>query len=100
MARNLDEIIADLDSYVPSYDWLPLSELTQELLETGEAERAIPVLFSIMEKYPDEDLGSPGPIVHTLEKCKGYESHLIEKSRNRKTGQKVSVANYRSNRIK
>ena len=78
MARNIDEVIADLESYSLSDDLLPLSELTQELIETGEPEKAIPVLFSIMERYPGEDLGSPGPLVHTLEKCREYESYLSE----------------------
>ena len=30
---------------------------------------------------PDADLGSPGPLVHTLEALKGYEAELIRSVR-------------------
>jgi hypothetical protein len=93
MARTLPEIIAALESYVPSDDLLPLNDLTQELLETGLPEKAIPVLFSIMERYPGEDLGSPGPLVHTLEKCEGFESYLIESVNRQPTFYNVWMVN-------
>jgi len=56
-----------------------LSELTDALMATpgGSSEAAIQELFSVMERMPDADLGSPGPLVHTLEKLKGYEQELI-----------------------
>ena len=93
MARSFNEIVRDLNNYVPSYDWLILSELTRELFETGEAEKAIDVMFSIMEKYPDEDLGNPGSLVHTLEKCQGYESHLIKSVQRQPTYYNVWMVN-------
>ena len=36
-----------------------------------------------MERMPDADLGSPGPLVHTLEKLTGYETELVESVRRR-----------------
>lgn len=93
MARSIDKIIADLNDYVPSYDWLILGELTREVLETGEAEKAVDAMFSIIEKYPDEDLGNPGPLVHTLEKCQGYESHLIASVQRQPTRYNVMMVN-------
>ena len=77
MSRNMDELIAALESYVPGDDLSPLNDLTEELIETGEQEKAIGALFGIMEKYPNEDLGSPGPLVHTLEQCKGFHTYLF-----------------------
>ena len=56
---------------------LRLSKLTDELLQTKNKEEALPALFGILEKYPEEELGSPGPLVHAIEKCKGYEEALI-----------------------
>jgi hypothetical protein len=51
--------------------------LTDELLQQPNPERAIPALFAVMERMPDVDLGSPGPLVHTLEKINSYESGLV-----------------------
>lgn len=63
---------------VEARGWERLSELTDALLALPDGrEAAIPELFSVMERMPDADLGSPGPLVHTLEKLKGYEQELI-----------------------
>src|SRR5262244_1723234 len=46
-----------------------LSELTDALMTIpgGQPDTAIPEWFSVMKRMPDADLGSPGPLVHTLE---------------------------------
>jgi hypothetical protein len=31
-----------------------------------------------MERLPQSDLGSPGPLVHTLERLAGYEDELVK----------------------
>jgi len=54
-----------------------LHSLTNELLQQPNPERAIPALFAVMERMPDVDLGSPGPLVHTLEKIRTYERELV-----------------------
>jgi hypothetical protein len=62
--------------------WERLSELTEALMAIpGAGEAAIPELFGVMERMPDADLGSPGPLVHTLEALKGYEQELIRSIR-------------------
>ena len=60
-----------------------LYELTDALTSTpgGPPDAAIPELFGVMERMPDADLGSPGPLVHTLEALKGYEGELIRSVR-------------------
>jgi hypothetical protein len=58
-----------------------LRELTDALMSVSEPQRAIPELFHVMERLPDADLGSPGPLVHTLEAVKGYEDELIRSVR-------------------
>jgi hypothetical protein len=60
-----------------------LYELTHALRATpgGPPEAVIPELFGVMERMPDADLGSPGPLVHTLEALKGYEAELIRSVR-------------------
>jgi hypothetical protein len=34
-------------------------------------------MFAVMERLPGADMGSPGPLVHTLEKLGGYEKELV-----------------------
>jgi hypothetical protein len=38
-------------------------------------------MFGLMERMPDVELGSPGPLVHTLEAIPGYESYLVNSVR-------------------
>ena len=87
-----EEIITGLRTLRPSdFDygnmeargWERLSELTDALMAmpAGPPETAIPELFSVMERMPEVDLGSPGPIVHTLETLKGYEAELMRSVR-------------------
>lgn len=58
-----------------------LAELTHALMNVPDKEKAIPELFSVMERLPDADLGSPGPLVHTLERLHGYEGELVRSVR-------------------
>jgi hypothetical protein len=59
--------------------------LTDALAATpgGPPAASIPELFGVMERMPDADLGSPGPLVHTLEAWRGYETELIRSVRRR-----------------
>ena len=65
---NYEDIIAGFRSLqasdfdyntVDSRGWERLAELTDALLSGDGAEKAIPELFSVMERLPDADLGSP-----------------------------------------
>ncbi len=59
-----------------------LAELTDALMSVPEPERAIPEIFTVMERLLDADLGSPGPLVHTLERWRGsYEVELARSVR-------------------
>jgi hypothetical protein len=83
MALNYQQVIGSLnalkadDFYNEAEGLCKLYSITDELLQQSNPERAIPVLFAVMERMPDADLGSPGPLVHTLEKIKNYESELV-----------------------
>ena len=62
--------------------WERLAELTDALMTVPDAEKAIPEMFSVMERLPDADLGSPGPLVHTMERWRGgYEHELVDSVR-------------------
>ena len=88
MPRTLEQILAglaalraeDFDYHTPDFDGNErLYALTEELMTLPQPERGIRAMFDFMERMPDADLGSPGPLVHTLERMRGhYENELIE----------------------
>jgi hypothetical protein len=55
-----------------------LSDLMDALMSVPSPQRATPELFGLMERLPKSDLGSPGPLVHTLEKLPGFEAELVK----------------------
>ena len=87
MADSFDEVYQglaalkaeDFDDCTPGFNGLErLDSLTTELRGLPNPERGIRALFDVMERMPDADLGSPGPLVHTLEALTGYELELAE----------------------
>jgi hypothetical protein len=56
MARHTDEILADIDAFRPAGGvWLSLDDLLAELWDAGVPVRALPVLFGVLERFPDDD---------------------------------------------
>jgi hypothetical protein len=78
----------DFGDYVPAQ----LYQLTEALMELPSPERAIPELFAVMERFPDSELGIPGPLVHTLERM-DYAEGLVASLRRRPTFQAVWMVN-------
>jgi hypothetical protein len=70
-----------------------LYELTEALLALPAPERAIPALFAVMERLSQSNLGSPGPLVHTLEGLTGYEEELLNSVRRHPTPLSVWMVN-------
>ena len=89
-----EEILSDLEALTPKDFNLDNLEanglkklwiLTDKLYKTGEPEKVIDALFRFIERLsrsedinPAIDLGTPSPIVSTLEKYPGYEQYLID----------------------
>ena len=82
---SFEEIIAGLRALKPEdfddnneqADGLErLYHLTDSLLQLPNPKRATSELFAVIERLPNSDLGSPGPLVHTLEKL-DYVDELI-----------------------
>ena len=100
MPRTLDQILADFAALKPS-DFDNEAEgvhklygLTDELMALPQPERAIPALFGVMERMPDTEMGSPGPLVHTLEQMRGhYEQELVESIKRQPTSLTVWMVN-------
>lgn len=103
MYRNIQEIILDLESFTPDGDYMTfLENITEEIDKHPHGSQAIPAMFSIIEKYPDEDFGCPGPLVHVLETFlgKGYEKNLIESIHRKVTYINLSMLNRLTNKYK
>ena len=70
-----------------------LYELVENLEKFDAPEQIAEILFRLMERLSDCDLGSPGPIVHTLEKLESYQKHLFESLKRKPTQLTVWMAN-------
>ncbi len=103
MPRSFDQILRELEMLrAEDFDYKRsnasglerLDELTEELLMLPQPERAIPALYAVMERMPEADLGSPGALVHTLEKFRGsYENELSESIKRKPTPLAVWMLN-------
>lgn len=94
MARSIDEIATEFDALsATDFDlWNEdangpekLDQLTEELHGLDLPESAANLMLRFMERLDGSDLGSPGPLVHTLEKLPGYEGQLFESVERRPT---------------
>ena len=82
---TIDEIIQVLNTFEPFTDNDPtndnetfLSDVMDKWESNQDYKEAIPSIFHLIEKFPDADFGSPGPLVHSLEAkgVKQYEAEL------------------------
>ena len=75
----LDQTLAALDAFLPSEDEdediARLYQITDQLIDTEQVLAATPAMLRIFERYPGALLGSPGPLVHCVEKA-GLERFL------------------------
>lgn len=93
---NYEDVIAglraldakDFEDSIPE----PLHVLTDALMKLPSPERAIPELFAVLERFPDADFGTPGPLVHTLERME-YADELVASLRRHPTAQAVWMLN-------
>jgi len=88
-----------LNAIVPSTHGEHMQELWQLIDHAGELECDITVaehVFKYLEKYPDDDFGSPGPLVHYVEAAyPNYVDALLESIHRRP----VSLTIWMINRI-
>jgi len=73
--QRLSEISQDEDSFPYRLD-----DLVKELPNTDDGLILVPIIFRFLEDHPDLDYGSPGALVHYVEKFwkRGYEKYLVE----------------------
>ncbi|WP_432833097.1 hypothetical protein [Dactylosporangium sp. CA-092794] len=98
MSRSLNEIAAKLRALRPAdFDLDNVEanggERLAALSERDDPQQWAPLLYSLMERLDEADLGSPGPIVHTLEAWSGYHPALAESLRRKPAPLTVWMAN-------
>jgi hypothetical protein len=97
MSQSLEAIIAELNAFEASEWEGENEERLQRLIDSvdlrSNREVVIPILFHLVERNPEALLGSPGPIVHSLEAVGGYEAALRESLHRRPTPLTVWMVN-------
>jgi len=79
---KLEQVIAGLEAFNPAPIDITNTQYCYKLLDgfhdlpVEERQKAIPDFFALFERFPEAELGNPGPLVHTLEAMGGYESEL------------------------
>jgi hypothetical protein len=79
--RDAARILRDIAGFQPTGgEWLPLEDLLRELWDAKPTEEALPVLFGVFERFPDDDgAGVLWTIVHGVEDLPfEYETVLRE----------------------
>jgi hypothetical protein len=70
-----------------------LQAICAELVQRNDPEQWAPLLYALMERLDDADMGSPGPIVHALEAWSGYPPILAESLHRKPTPLTVWMVN-------
>jgi hypothetical protein len=88
-AADFDDMNADADGVERLYP------ITDELAERTDPQAWAPLLFRLLERLDTADLGSPGPVVHLLERSAGpvYHPLLAESVRRKPTPLTVWMVN-------
>ena len=53
-----------------------LERILEGLPHVEDPEAVLPSIFGVMERFPEADLGSPGPLVHEAEAIENYTEQL------------------------
>lgn len=80
MTRSVDELLSGLQAFAPTGDGADNVHRVNELLAGFAAlpgcERVAPALLALLERHPQSDFGTPGPLVDALERQPGYAELL------------------------
>ncbi len=80
MTRSVDDLLCDLQAFAPTVDPADnvhrLNELLAGFAALPGCERVAPALLALLERHPEADFGTPGPLVHALEGQPGYRALL------------------------
>ena len=78
--RTAREVRADLEQFEPGANEVNSVSRLYEILEGADTlanrDDIVPALFGVLERFPNADLGNPGPIVHALESIAPFSKEL------------------------
>jgi hypothetical protein len=102
MARDVTSIIEDFRKLsAADFDYMKgatgperLYALCEEVSSSPEPTSFFPEFFALMERLSDSELGTPGPLVHTMESHIGsYEEMLVDSIKRKPTDLTVWMVN-------
>ena len=80
MTSSVDALLTDLQAFSPTEDGADnvhrLNELLAGFTALPGCERVAPALLGLLERHPQADFGTPGPLVDALERQPGYAELL------------------------
>ncbi len=85
---TLDELRRELSTASNGHDCVgSLGAIVDRLSAFDDAPSAVAVILEFLELHPDLDVGTPGPLVHYVERFfgRGYEAQLTDSVRRRPT---------------
>lgn len=91
--RESSDILREISSFEPNDgEWLPLDGLLEELWSSGVTKDALPVLFGVFERYPEDDsAGVLWSIVHGVEALPFEYEALLKESMERESSLMAAV---------
>ena len=82
MTGSVDALLADLQAFTPTDDGADnvhrLNELVAGFAARPGGERVAQALLALLERHPQTDFGTPGPLVQALESQPGYPALLAD----------------------
>ena len=80
MTRSVDDLLTELQGFAPSDDGADnvhrLNDLLAGFAALPGGERVAPALLALLERHPQADFGTPGPLVQALEAQPEYAELL------------------------
>jgi hypothetical protein len=93
---NAKELSDRLESLAGSEDFLRgVRQLMKDLGPAPDSQETVEAILRFMERHGDIELGTPGPLVHFIERFagQGYEQKLIESVKRRPVAHTVWMLN-------
>ena len=95
--KTVQAVIEALASFEAEHDETGNMHRLYQIFEDFESlpnrELAMPAMFSLLERFPEAQFGSPGPLGHELEAIPGYEPLLKESLAKQPTALTVWMVN-------
>jgi hypothetical protein len=97
MTRSAQDITSALQALAPTSDAADNVHRLNEALEGFDkapgADAVTSALFALLERFPEADFGTPGPLAHVLEAQAAYASQLADSLARRPTELTAWLAN-------